>query len=88
MPDWRASRCIECYGTDQHAETYTNCGCQTRPIQEGDQVTIGPGPKTWRVDAVGRIGNKPPFARLRDQNWNRITMPLDTLNRQGPTDGP
>ena len=57
-------------------------------IHEGDIVTVGPGPKLWRVDAVGRIGNKPPFARLRDRDWNRVTMPLDTLTRQGPPDGP
>jgi hypothetical protein len=56
-------------------------------IRQGDHVIIGPGPKVWLVDSVGRIGAKPPFARLRDPNWKRVTVPLDIL-RRADSDGP
>jgi len=50
-------------------------------ILRGDRVVIGVGPKVWLVESAGRIGRRPPHARLRDQDWQRITMPQDTLTR-------
>lgn len=40
-------------------------------ILRGDRVVIGVGPKVWLVESAGRIGRRPPHARLRDQDWQR-----------------